>query len=298
MKFNKKSFKIPMQCATFIFFFLLLTLRSQECIKASNSEVHDAGDIYLVIDLTDKVSKEKYYNSEKDLPGGLNNRRYRTTHLVLRLIKTSFLSPEDGEFMMGSLPDEPGRFDWCEDYHSVRLTSDFYIGVFEITQKQWEYIMGTRPSTWIKEGDIRPVEQVSYNDIRGLISDGINWPQSGNAVAKSSFLGKLREKTRVNDYDLPTEAQWEYACRAGTESSLNNGTTPEAGFKNSELDELGRYAGNGGRAWFGGLVYEDPDHLKVDGSVENVGLEHATARVGDYHPNKWGLYDMHGNVWE
>jgi formylglycine-generating enzyme required for sulfatase activity len=105
--------------------------------------------------------------------------------------------------------------------------------------------------------------------IRGN-SDSYNWPNI-KTVDANSFVGLLRSKTGLS-FDLPTEAQWEYACRAGTMSSYNNGGNTEA-----DLKTLGRYSGNrnDGRGGYS---------------------EHTT--VGSYAPNAWGLYDMHGNVYE
>ena len=85
------------------------------------------------------------------------------------------------------------------------------MGVFQMTQKQYTLVMGSNPSYY--RGDTRPVELVSYKDIRGTLL-GANWPSHAQ-VDTTSFLGKIRARTALN-FDLPTEAQWEYACRAGT----------------------------------------------------------------------------------
>jgi formylglycine-generating enzyme required for sulfatase activity len=96
-----------------------------------------------------------------------------------------------------------------ETQHQVTLTKDFYIGVFEVTQKQWELVMSNWPSCFnnIDVREVRPVEQVSYNDIRGSTT-GAGWPVNSNVDA-TSFMGKLRQKTGIEAFDLPTEAQWE-----------------------------------------------------------------------------------------
>lgn len=168
--------------------------------------------------------------------------------------------------------------------HSVTLTRDFYIGVFEVTQRQWERVMGTWPSYFSNVGcrDALPVEQVGYDMIRGG-SAGTNWPAC-SAVDADSFMGRLREKTRLA-FDLPTEAQWEYAGRAGRSTDFNTGWNilSSDGDRDERLDEAGRYLYNGGR----------PARSSGDG-----GCEEGTADVGTYEPNAWGLYDIHGNVWE
>ena len=184
------------------------------------------------------------------LDAALNGRwkdEYKTTKILLRRI-------EPGDVKLG-------------DTKPVALTKPFYMGVFEVTQKQYSLVTGNDPSQY--KGDMRPVERVSWNTIRGN-SDTYNWP-TVTTVDPNSFIGKLQAKTGLN-FDLPTEAQWEYACRAGTDSSYNNG-----GSSDNDLKMLGRYDSNrsDGKGGYG---------------------EHTT--VGSYFPNAWGLYDMHGNVSE
>ena len=198
---------------------------------------------YCVINLSAGSSASSFPVTYLDEPpsGGFNTDEYKTTKLVLRLI-------------------EPGTFMMCGQYQTT-LTKPYYCGIFEVTQKQFSLVTGSNPS-WTS-GDTRPVEQVSWNMIRGQ-SDIYNWPTSGN-VDQDSFMGRLRSRTGV-DFDLPTEAQWEYACRAGTTSNYNNGGDAE-----NDLKLLGRYG-----------VTRSTSH----------------AAVGSYLPNAWGLYDMHGNVYE
>ena len=211
--------------------------------------------LYCVIDLSAGSTASFYpvtYLAEPPI-GGFNVDEYKTTKLVLKRI-------EAGTFIMGS--------DQTDESHRVMLTKPFFCGIFEMTQKQYQQIMGSNPSTY--KGDLRPVDGVSYNMIRGS-SNGAKWPSS-SAVDVSSFLGKLRTRTSL-DFDIPTNAQWEYACRAGTKSQYNNGGDTE-----NDLKELGRYVGN-----------------QLDGKG---GYSSAQTTVGSYHPNDWGLYDTHGNVWE
>ena len=214
-----------------------------------------------------KADKEKYMVVDlatgaisylEDAPEGGWTDEYKTTQMVLRKVKA-------GTFTMGSPEDELGRY-LNEVQHEVTLTKDFYIAVFQTTQKQYETITGSNPSYF--SGDTRPVERVSYNMIRGT-EKGAGWPANGD-VDEDSFLGKLRAKTS-KAFDLPTEAQWEYACRAATTTALNSGKNLSSTGSCPEMNEVGRYSYNGG---------------------ENSG----TAVVGSYLPNAWGLYDMHGNV--
>ena len=199
---------------------------------------------YCIIDLSSGASASSYpvtYLAEPP-SGGFNTDEYKTTKLVLKRI-------EAGSFIMGGGLDES---------HRVTLTKPFYCGLFEVTQKQYELVTGSNPSNF--SGDKLPVEKVSYNAIRGS-SDGAQWPAS-NAVDASSFMGRLRARTGL-DFDLPTEAQWEYACRAGTTTTYSYGDSA-----------------NGNYMW-----YRDNSSSQ-------------THEVGTKQPNPWGLYDMHGNVRE
>ena len=207
-------------------------------------------NLYYVIDLSGGPDAVNYpVTTLSAAPaGGVWTDEYKTTKLVLRKI-------DGGTFMMGGSV-------------STTISQPFYIGVFEVTQKQYSLVMGGNPS--YSNGDMRPAEDVFYDDIRGS-SAGAGWPGS-SLVDGTSFLGKLRAKTGLDTFDLPTEAQWEYACRAGTTSTYNNGGSTE-----NDLKTLGRYSGN-----------------QTDGR----GGYSLHTTVGSYAPNAWGLYDMHGNVYE
>jgi len=148
-----------------------------------------------------------------------------------------------GKFMMGSPDSAQGRIDFEVPQHEVILSKPFYMGVTEVTQAQYQAVMGKNPSEF--KGATNPVETVSWNDA-------------------TEFCKKLSEKTR-QAVRLPTEAEWEYACRAGTQTAFSFG---------DDLSALGDYA------WW-------------DGNSDKT-----THPVGQKKPNSWGLYDMHGNVWE
>ena len=227
--------------------------------------------LYMVVyDLDKPEWKIRYTNDGPDLTSDA----CRTTELWLRYIPA-------GTFMMGSPDGEVGRFA-DEVQHEVTLTQPYYIGVFECTQKQWEYVMWwNRPSYFKNDAyyATRPVEQVSYDDIRGS-----NWPWADYGdVGGMSFMGVLRERTRTRlKFDLPTEAQWEYACRAGTTTALNSERDLDRADQDDHMDKVGRYWFNGGDV----------------GDEEYGDTTMGTAKVGSYLPNAWGLYDMHGNVME
>ena len=224
--------------------------------------------LYMVIDLSGGPSTESYPISYlNEVPEGGWTEEYKTTKLVLRKV-------EAGKFTMGSPENELGRDD-NEVQHEVTLTKPFFAGVFEVTQKQYELITGNNPANY--QGDVRPVERVSYNMLRGT-NKGAAWP-ANNEVDEESFFGILRAKTGMN-FDLPTEAQWEYACRAGTTTALNSGKNLSDDKQCDEMAEVGRYWHNGG------------------GDEGDDGKYIAHTKVGSYLPNAWGLYDMHGNVYE
>ena len=163
---------------------------------------------------------------------------------------------EPGTFMMGSPEDELGRQD-NETQHEVTLTKGYWLGKYEVTQAQYEVLMETNPSEF--KGADHPVEKVNW-------FDAIDFCIELTTVEKAA--GRL---PWGYEYTLPTEAQWEYACRAGTTTALNSGRNLLDAAECPEMDEEGWYGYNS----------DDTTHL-----------------VGQKQPNAWGLYDMHGNVQE
>ncbi len=245
---------------------------------------------YMVVDISANAAanSQTYYPAVEFLPGGLlGNDDYRTSKIVLRKIMA-----KDVTWTMGSTALETQRSSKVEDTHVVTLDNNYYIGVFPVTQAQWALIQTSRaaPSYFSNAADraMRPVEKVSYNEIRNAANttsadQQYNWPNDPNP---KSFLGLLNTRTGL-DFDLPSEAQWEFAARAG------NGATKwgdGSGIFNTDvdvnLDKLGRYMTNGGY---------------VDGTSEpakDCDASNGTAIVGSYAPNAWGLYDTAGNVYE
>jgi len=195
-------------------------------------------DLYMIVDLAKTGKAAISYLGEAPKNGWSD--ACRTDKIVFRRI-------------------EPGSFEYMPD-KSFKLTKPFFICIFEVTQKQYELVMKENPSEF--KGDMRPVENVRYIDVRGS-NKGLNWPKD-NKVDDDSYLGMLRKRVGL-EFDLPTEVQWEYACRAGTKGDFN--------VDGVEMVKLGKCRDNGGR---------NDKH----------------AKVGSFLPNAWGLYDMHGNVME
>ena len=247
---------------------------------------------YMAVDISAAAQPgtQTYYPSADFVPGGVTNSIYKTTKLLMRKIMA-----KDVEWTMGSTTLETKRNATREATHQVKLDGNYYIGVYEVTQAQWDLIQPSRlaPSYFNNAADraMRPVEQVCYNEIRNAANSttadaAYDWPADPNP---NSFLGLLRSKTGI-DFDLPSEAQWEFAARAG------NGDTKwgdGSGILNADADEnldlLGRYERNGGKV-LSGSSYAIP--------TQSCGATNGTAIVGSYAPNAWGIYDMHGNVWE
>ena len=175
--------------------------------------------------------------------------------LKIKDVEYAFRWCPPGKFTMGSPANERGRFD-DETQHQVALTRGFWMLETEVTQGMWESAMGNNPSEF--KGAKLPVECVSWNGCQEFVEE----------------LNKLKVAPSGFNFSLPTEAQWEYACRAGTTTALNSGRNLSLwDIACLDLGELG---------WFG---------CQDEGKA-------TTYAVGQKKPNAWGLYDMHGNVWE
>ena len=220
--------------------------------------------------------------------GVTNDAKYATTHLVMRKI-----SAKDQTFKMGS-PDSENGHAADEVQHNVTMANDFYIGVFEVTQRQYNEITGSWPSFYSLAScrDTRPLDTITWEAVRGTGSSAA-WPGDlSHNVASGSFLYNLRSRlSGTPKLDLPTEAQWEYACRAECTNSWYNGYDSIGTQFPWHVNKIARYAGERG--------YGPDGNLIGDAAIAAVmGTTNGTARVGSYLPNAWGLYDMAGNVAE
>jgi formylglycine-generating enzyme required for sulfatase activity len=201
--------------------------------KSDPAAVMPATGNLLVSPFTEAKAKEVQKSVAKSLQKEVEEKEDLGKEINLEMV----LVPA-GKFMMGSPVSETDRGN-RETQHEVTLTKPFYMGKYEVTQDQWEGIMGNNPSSRTKGAKL-PVTDVSWEDCQ-------------------EFIKKLNAKTN-NGYRLPTEAEWEYACRAGTSTVY----------------------------WFGDSLTK---------SDANIGGGIIKA-VGSYKPNAFGLFDMHGNVWE
>ena len=247
---------------------------------------------WMVVDLT-RQGTVNYYVSTNAMPNpDITHDIYKTEKLLMRKIPAKFV-----RWRQGASKSESGALDtW--GYHLLRfvtLSHDYYIGVYQVTQRQYELMilsgitttLLSRPSAFKLESDYatRPVDSVSYDTIRGNGQKGTKWPNADLAVAHGvdswTFMHALRQWTGIL-FDLPTEAQWEFAARGGEYAS----------------------------SWYWGDYVAD-SQVKMNpymrsaknyggGSIVNATCtaDQGTAKVGSYIPNGYGLYDMYGNVRE
>jgi formylglycine-generating enzyme required for sulfatase activity/tetratricopeptide (TPR) repeat protein len=173
-------------------------------------------------------------------------------------VKMEFVQVKAGSFQMGG-----DKYYEGQPVHSVTISKPFYLGKYEVTQAQWQAVMGSNPSKFKDCGGNCPVEPVSWNDAQ-------------------EFIKRLNAREDGQTYQLPTEAEWEYAARAGT-----------SGAYAGNLDAMAWYGNNSGNSKL--------DVDKIDSNNYHKRLAdngNRTHPVGTKQPNGWGLYDMHGNVWE
>ena len=224
-----------------------------------------------------------YYTSLANLPGGLlANTEYRTSKLVMKRVR----APECGTYVMGNLKETGHR---TEEYqHTVILTNDYYLGVFEVTQSQYKNITGSYPSShFTTQRDMRPAEKITANGWRGQ--------QYPNQPLANYPIGLLASRSGYA-FDFPSETQFEYACRAGNYegfwpdgSAIDLTAVNTAWTSERNLGCLARYGMNGYTRNESTGSYSEP-------SASVPPADGGTAEVGSYEPNSWGFYDMLGNV--
>lgn len=252
---------------------------------------------YMVVDLT-SATNIMFATSTNALPGGIDSDLYRTSHLVMRRCPA-----KDVVWYMGS-----GTSKGVNPKHKVKFTEDYYFAVFPTTQMQYKNLNGNTAHDcyFTNRWECRAVDSLGLVNMRGKVC-ATNWPHNTplHKVDAGTPLDRLRQKTGL-EFDLPTSAQWEFACRAGVAGTLNSG----ADQTQAEVERLGRVKTNGGWApeaaeWpevTSGSVKrwrdDSPRTKEPYCHARAWSTEYGTPRVGSYAPNDWGIYDLYGNLWE
>ena len=235
---------------------------------------------YMIVDLQNNPGETRYYPSAEAIPYGITNNLYKTTSIAFRLVPASLV-----QWRMGAPTTEKGQkygtldSSSTETPHLVAFTNDWYMGVYPVTQKQHKLFTNANPSTstnHFPETEAHPVETVHWTGLRGNhVSSGTkgDWPTDGHQLDSASAIYKARTLMRLPSLDLPTEAMWEYACRAGTSTATYAGDLTASSENDADpvLERIAWYKANSG------------------GHTHTVGLKDA---------NEWGFYDMLGNVGE
>jgi formylglycine-generating enzyme required for sulfatase activity/uncharacterized membrane protein YhaH (DUF805 family) len=230
------------------------SLAKASYLKIRSGQLANEHKQVLLEEERQRQEKEKIAGMERRRQAMERQRKEKMTEMERAQTFTSptlgakFVLIPAGTFMMGSPASEEER-SISETQHQVTISKPFYMQTTPVTQEQWKRVMGHNPAfftSWFTKDDDHPVERVSWNDVQ-------------------EFIGKFNELDGTDKYRLPTEAQWEYAARAGTTTMFNTGNSEE------DLSRAGWYHKNSGKQ---------------------------TQQVGEKTPNAWGLYDMHGNVLE
>lgn len=222
-------------------------------------------DAKKAADVTWDIPRRRYFASEEAVPGGVTNNLYKTDFLVLRKIPAAGVVWRMGVYKSAQI-------------HKVMLTRDYYIGIFEMTSAQRDALNGTPGTSTLPNG------QQTWNALRGS-SSSYPWPDAqGNPqhnVSATAPLGILRTRTGIDTFDFPTEAQWEYACRAGNGGWTYNENPPSG--THTKAKESIKAVAWCYENWNTGTGYDETSRLHP---------------VGQKPANAWGLYDMLGNAAE
>lgn len=224
---------------------------------------------YMVVKLFDDAvgAKRWYYASTNDIPGGATNRIYKSDYLLMRRVPANGIKSRLGNDSTRTIPG------LASQTHLVSFTNDWYMAVYEFTEAQYSHVGGGRTAgPYFTGADY--ADEHSYLPMTGIFWKNTLRGNVGVAAAPASgtILAKLRTITGIATFDLPTDAQWEFSCRAKTATTLNDGT--DTAWNGSGVDNMNRVA------W---------SNKNAGGRPHEVGLK---------KPNAWGLYDMLGNAAE
>ena len=230
---------------------------------------------YMVVNLQIK-NDYAFYADAESIPGGVQDRRYKTTQMIFRKVPAAGVV-----WRMGSPTTEANRCkgdDWSvfEPARLVKISADYYLGIYEVTAGQWDTACRASANTWVRtqptrtyegpDAEVCPLAGATYWCYRGNIGAQYRWPDQGYTIPNQYGLDSFRDATGLL-IDFPTSAEWEYACRAGSGARFCYGEDASAA-------RLGDYA------WYS---------ANSSNTVHEVGLK---------KPNAWGFYDMHGNIAE
>ena len=234
-------------------------------------------------------ANHRYFAHAAQVPGGITNDRYKCTHLLMRRVHATGVT-----WRMGSGLRDVGRHAQ-ETPHYVTLTNDYYLGIYEVTQRLKYHLSalgtlgmdGPIPRAY-PDAMFRPATGTRHSVMRG----NTNGAQEGYEVGSDSHLKKMRAITGIKLLDFPTEAEWEFACRAGCQEELYNGktiadSTGDTDYVHPNLEEI---------AWYGANSSTEKDNAVQ--TANGFALTALPQKVGMKKPNDWGFYDMLGNVWE
>ncbi len=266
-------------------------------LKAGEYRIHVEGADGLVLDTTEftlkkgktvvvRVTAERKAVAKKETPD--KTKAPKKGDVITNSIGMKLIYVPPGKFSMGSPKDEPGRREDEGPEHEVEITKGFYMGVYEVTQRQFREIMGYNPSYFSSDGKGENGVNYLYKPgkgkglVKGMDTDDFPVENVSSREAKA-FLEKLSalkdEEGKKRKYRLPTEAEWEYACRGGL--SPSHPFNVEGRSSDSLSSKQANFNGN-----------------EPYGGGQKGQFLGRTCKVGSYKPNGFGLYDMHGNIWE
>ena len=290
------------------------TIRGVDCRIVVKAWSTNSPPDYLVYNLSAPSESPRYYAKAADVPGGVTNVKYKTTHLVMRRIHAA------GQTMIAGTESWDPAYSANAKNHEVAFTRDFYIGIYELTIGQLNCVPPKDNAhlvsaynakygsgkDWEDAGimdEVRKTTDLNLSRAAAIVTpkwhffgNDYAYPNTGRTCVNTKYMQSLRDATKNETLFLPTRWQWEFACRAGTDTRLYDGSNETNATAVGEL------------AWYAGNNKDDPDWYcnaeSLDLTVTPSWYSSKTVNhvlphvVGLKKPNAWGLYDMLGNVGE